>query len=1700
MLSTVDGTLQHVNADSGIGPVLVPGTAIFWTYEVTNVSVGSAETSNPPLQITRIGDDFGTAADRSDDFVPVYVSGDTNGERPARPGRDVGLHVGGRRRLRGEPGLHTNTVTVEGRAANGGACCTADTAENRHAGSTGPITIRKAINGDEADAPTGPVLEVGAPITWTYRVTTTSTTPLANVVVLDDNGSRGFAGDDFTPTYESGDTNGNSLLELGEMWLYRAFGTATEGQYRNVGSVTAVLNGTTIADDDLAHYLGTSGIRIDKRANGEEADSAPGVEGPAGAPLVYTYLVHGESAVPLAGVTVHDDNGTPLNAADDFFAVYVSGDADSDGLLDFKETWLFTSAGVLGARTTMPPDTVKNIATASATRAGQPVSDTDEAYVTGRPAELKLVKAVNALDPANPQGFEDANSAPGRIVVVGTTVVFTYAVSTDGLSPVRDVTVTDNRIAAIVQVTTPDGFNVGDIDRDRLLDPGEIWIFRGIETALQGLQTNIGTATGVDVSSGATLTDTDPANYTAGTVPPPVTIVKAVNAVSPASPTPAEDANDWRNPFLVKLGDPVVYTYVVRSTVALGNVVVVDDNGTPDNPADDFAPTFVSGDNNGNGVLNQNETWLYRVTRTAALGLHTNVARVSGTAGGTTHRDDDPASVFGWFVEVEVRKATNAADPWNPTAEEDADAAPGQILLVGTPVVWTYLVTNTGNIALTVALRDDAGTLAPGDDFTPAVVDGDVNGNGRLDPEETWLYTSTGVRPYNAQLGQYVNVATLTTTPPDGTTLTKRARSFHLGVDVPLDLVKAIDPDDPFEPSSYENADFEPGVILPVGSQITWSYLLRNTGTQALSVIGIQDDGGVAGSVAFAPDPVLDAQGFNVGDSDHDGLLDPGEAWLFRSGVHTVALGPYRNTATAFATFHGVTPVVQVTASNVANLRGTPVEGIEITKAVNGSPADTAADALYVKAGDMVTWTYVVTSTTVTPIANVVVTDDAGSPGLPGDDFSPTFTGGDINGNGLLDPDETWTYVASGVMAAGPYLNVARARGSAGGILVEADDIAHAFGSAPAVSIAKAVNAVNPLAPTEIEDANGPLTPELFATGTAVFTYLVRNTGNIRVRVDKVTGIVDDHGTPAFADDDFSPGYVSGDTNDDGWLDLSETWLFRSVTFTVQPASYTNTGTVTGTEPRTSQTVTSSDIARYFGRTGAEGNTPGFWKTNVDTKNAIAWPRLADGTLVLDPLQPISSLFAGLPPVYADLTLDQGLGTGGGGIEALLRHAIAGVLNATHPWVAYPVSAGRGDRARERRDRVWEPDDDRVAQGSVRGLQRARVRPRRERERPGAEAVGARRLGRGGERWQLDGARDDRAVRPGARPGERRLGDGQRQRLGRQRLPRSLGRRHLRCGRERQDGRDHDRRRHEQRGQRDVHCPAQQRRRRGCRPRLGVGHDPERRRAAERHGRCHGCVRRRDGWEHDHVHSHAFGQHDGRADAEPPVGRLGDVRRRLHGDAVGRHPRCERLDADAGRRPDLGDADGECCRRRDRRGGRDGRSDRPRRVRLHRRFTGGGHRLDRRQRRAAALDRRSDGDRRRCQHDDRDRDGAAVGAGSDGGDGDGDDGGRDCTRRQRLPGEDRDRDLRRRSDDGELHGQHRQQPHCGADRVLHDRPLERRRRHDRRWHRGRHDRRQRLRARRTTGGAQRVGGSGARARGDLCGARLGPGLLGWGRH
>ena len=60
-----------------------------------------------------------------------------------------------------------------------------------------------------------------------------------------------------------------------------------------------------------------------------------------------------------------------------------------------------------------------------------------------------------------------------------------------------------------------------------------------------------------------------------------------------------------------------------------------------------------------------------------------------------------------------------------------------------------------------------------------------------------------------------------------------------------------------------------------------------------------------------------------------------------------------------------------------------------------------------------------------------------------------------------------------------------------------------------------------------------------------------------------------------------------------------------------------------------------------------------------------------------DGLQPHpdgGSVFGAAPASVANLTLLQGLQEGGGGVDALTRHAIAAVLAAAHPEVDFPLS------------------------------------------------------------------------------------------------------------------------------------------------------------------------------------------------------------------------------------------------------------------------------------------------------------------------------------------------------------------------------------------------------------------------------------------
>ncbi|KKK78257.1 hypothetical protein LCGC14_2845380, partial [marine sediment metagenome] len=386
------------------------------------------------------------------DFEPTLVTGgDTNGDGLLDPGEtwsytETSIATAGQ---------YTNIAKVVGMPVLGidepipEADEVIDDDPSNYFGVDAKIHIEKFTEGAHADTPTGEIMPIGHPIDWTYDVTNPGNVPLANVTVTDDNGTPGDTGDDFPPTFVDGDTNTDGLLDPGEMWRYWAGGTAAAGQYTNIADVvgTPVLGidqpipeAENVTDDDPSNYFGVDAkIHIEKTTNTDDADAPTGPIVPIGNPITWTYDVTNPGNVPLANVTVTDDNGTPGDTADDFEPTLVTGgDTNGDGLLDPGETWQYTETSTATA------GQYTNIAVV----VGTPVLGIDE--------PIPEAENVTADDPSNYLGVNakihiekatngDNDDAPtGPIVLVGSPITWTYEVTNPGNVPLSNVTVTDD--------------------------------------------------------------------------------------------------------------------------------------------------------------------------------------------------------------------------------------------------------------------------------------------------------------------------------------------------------------------------------------------------------------------------------------------------------------------------------------------------------------------------------------------------------------------------------------------------------------------------------------------------------------------------------------------------------------------------------------------------------------------------------------------------------------------------------------------------------------------------------------------------------------------------------------------------------------------------------------------------------------------------------------------------------------------------------------------------------------------------------------------------------------------------------------------------------------------------------------------------------------------------------------------------------
>ena len=272
---------------------------------------------------------------------------------------------------------------------------------------------------------------------------------------------------------------------------------------------------------------------------------------------------------------------------------------------------------------------------------------TNDSHYYGANADIQIEKTTNS---------QDADSPTGPNVNVGDAITWRYNVTNTGNLALTSVVVSDSDSGV-----SPTYLSGDNSPANSELDPGETWIYEATGTATAGQYMNTGTVDAETTVSATAVNDSDNSHYFG--VNSGVNIDKVTNGA------------DGQN---IAVGDPITWTYTVTNSgnVALDTVSVSDDQEGP--------ATYISGDTDTDNELDTNETWIYQIIGTAASDSYNNTGSVSAqdTVLSNAVSDNDDSDYFGVDASVAIDKVTNGTD--------------GSNLAVGTPITWTYTVTNTG--------------------------------------------------------------------------------------------------------------------------------------------------------------------------------------------------------------------------------------------------------------------------------------------------------------------------------------------------------------------------------------------------------------------------------------------------------------------------------------------------------------------------------------------------------------------------------------------------------------------------------------------------------------------------------------------------------------------------------------------------------------------------------------------------------------------------------------------------------------------------------------------------------------------------------------------------------------------------------------------------------------------------------------------
>ncbi|CUR55154.1 putative Conserved repeat domain protein [metagenome] len=877
-----------------------------------------------------------------------------------------------------DAGSVDNTATASGTPPTGPAVDSAPDSTSTPTDTTVTLTLDKTA-GTPVDVNGNGRVDAGDTIAYSFLVTNTGALTLTGVGVTD--AKVGTVTCPVATLSPGTDTTCTAtyLITQGDVDAGSVDNTATASGTPPTGpAITSAPDVTSTPTDT------TATLTLDKTAS-TPVDVNGNGRVDAGDTIAYSFLVTNTGAVTLTGISVADATTGPVTCPVTTLAPGASTTC---------------TAGYLITQGDVDAGSVDNTATASGTPPTGPVVDSapdSTTTPTDTTATLSLDKTAGAPTDVNANGRVDA----------GDTIDFGFLVTNTGALTLTGITVDDPRVGTVDCPATT-------------LQPGDLTTCTATYAITQadvdaGSVDNTATASGtpptgpaVDSAPDSTSTPTDSTST--------LTLDKTAG-------TPVDVNTNGR----VDAGDTIAYSFLVTNTGALTLTGVgVADAKT--GPVTCPVTTLEPGDST-------TCTATYAITQADVdAGSVDNTATASGTPPTGPAVDSAPDS-------TSTPTDTTATLSVDKTAGTPTDVNANGRVDTGDTIVYSFLITNTGAVSLTLVGVTDP-KLGPVT-CSPTT----------LAPAETTdCSASYTITQADVDSGSVDNSATAQGTPPTGPPITSAPDTTSTPVDTTTTL--SIDK------TAGAPVDVNGNGRVDAGDTIDYSFLVTNTGSLTLTAVSVTD--AKTGPVSCPVTTLV------------------GGGWTICTATYTVTqadvdAGSVDNTATAQGTPPTGPAVTSPPDSTTTATDTTTTLTIDKTA---GTPVDVNGND-EVDAGDTIAYSFLVTNTGAVTLTSVVVSDPK-----VGTVTCPATT---------LQPDESTTCTATYTIAqadvnAGSVDNIASASGTpptGPAVTSTPDATSTATSTSAAITVDKTA-----AAPVDV-NGNG----RVDAGDTIDFSFLVTNTG-----------------------------------------------------------------------------------------------------------------------------------------------------------------------------------------------------------------------------------------------------------------------------------------------------------------------------------------------------------------------------------------------------------------------------------------------------------------------------------------------------------------------------------------------------------------------------------------------------------------------------